>query len=256
MNLELTRGYSLGLWWLEHRKEFPMRKLAGTVIFAAALVAAPGIGFAHGGGGPSGGSGSGMVSSEGAMRNREEAAKIAYNSAVRTVKTAKECDADAAKATTPEKIAKAHDKAQKYYQEALTKLIDVVGLDPKMYQAWNYLGFANRHLGHYEDSLSSYAKALELSPTYADAIEYRGEAYLGLNRIDDAKDAYMTLFRDSRPLADELMTAMHHWADARRLDGQGLSPTEVEAFAKWMDERESVARQTASLATGAPPIWR
>jgi tetratricopeptide (TPR) repeat protein len=197
-----------------------------------------------------------MVTTEGAMRNREEAAKIAYNSAVRSIKNAKDYDADAAKATTPEKSAKAHDKAQKYYQEAITKLIDVVGLNPKMYEAWNYLGFANRHLGHYEDALSSYAKALELNPAYPDAIEYRGEAYLGLNQIDDAKDAYMTLFRDSRPLANELMTAMHQWADARRKDAQGLSPTDVEAFAKWMDERETVAAQTASLATGAPPIWR
>ena len=140
------------------------------------------------------------------MRNREEAAKIAYHSAVRIIKSAKDYDADAAKAATPEKSAKAHDKAQKAYQDAITKLIDVVGLDPKMYEAWNYLGFANRHLGHYEDALSSYEKALELNPAYADAIEYRGEAYLGLNQIDDAKGAYMALFRDSRPLANELMT--------------------------------------------------
>jgi tetratricopeptide (TPR) repeat protein len=233
-----------------------MRRLLGSLIFAATLAVAPVIGFAHGSGGSSGPGGSGMVTSEGAMRNRQEAAKIAYNSAVRTIKNAQDYDADAAKAATPEKSAKAHEKAQKYYQEAVTKLIDVVGLDPKMYQAWNYLGFANRHLGHYEDSLSSYAKALEINPNYPDAIEYRGEAYLGLNRIDDAKDAYMALFRDSRPLANELMTAMHHWADARRKDAQGLAPTDVEAFAKWMDERETVAAQTASLATGAPPIWR
>jgi len=234
-----------------------MRTFLGGFIFASTLVVAPvGIGFAHGSGGSSGPGGSGMVTSEGAMRNREEAAKIAFHSAVRIIKNAKDYDADAAKAATPEKSAKAHDKAQKSYQEAITKLIDVVGLDPKMYEAWNYLGFANRHLGHYEDALSSYAKALELSPTYADAIEYRGEAYLGLNRIDDAKDAYMTLFRDSRPLANELMTAMHQWAEARRKDAQGLSPTDVEAFAKWMDERETVAAQTASLASGAPPVWR
>jgi len=232
-----------------------MRTLLGGFIFATTLVAAPvRIGFAHGG--SSAPSGNGMVTTEGAMRNREEAAKIAYNTAVRSIKNAKDYDADAAKAATPEKSAKAHDKAQKSYQEAITKLIDVVGLNPKMYEAWNYLGFANRHLGHYEDALSSYDKALELNPAYPDAIEYRGEAYLGLNQIDDAKGAYMTLFRDSRPLANELMTAMHQWADARRKDAQGLSPTDVEAFAKWIDERETVAAQTASLATGAPPIWR
>jgi len=233
-----------------------MRMFLGSCIIAATLAAVPvETGLAHGG--SSAPSGNGMVTTEGAMRNREEAAKIAYRSAVRIIKNAKDYDADAAKATTPEKIAKARDKAQKSYQEAITKLIDVVGLDPKMYEAWNYLGFASRHLGHYEDALSSYEKALELNPAYPDAIEYRGEAYLGLNMIDDAKDAYMKLFRDSRPLANELMTAMRQWADARRKDAQGLSPSDVEAFAKWMDERESVAAQTASLASSAPPpIWR
>ena len=233
-----------------------MRAFLGSCVFAATLAVLPvEIGLAHGG--SSAPSGNGMVTTEGAMRNRQEAAKIAYHSAVRVIKTAKDYDAEAAKATTPEKSAKAHDKAQKSYQEAITKLIDVVGLDPKMYEAWNYLGFANRHLGHYKDALSSYEKALDLNPAYADAIEYRGEAYLGLNQIDEAKGAYMALFRDSRPLANELMTAMHQWADARRKDAQGLSPTDVEAFAKWMDERESVAAQTASLATGAPPpVWR
>jgi tetratricopeptide (TPR) repeat protein len=132
----------------------------------------------------------------------------------------------------------------------------VVGLDPTLYQAWNYLGFTNRHLGHYEDSLNSYAKALELNPNYSEAIEYRGEAYLGLNQIEDAKAAYMTLFKDSRPLADELMTAMHQWTDAHRKDAQGLSSADVEAFSKWMDERTGIASQTASLATGAAVNWR
>jgi tetratricopeptide (TPR) repeat protein len=223
-------------------------------IFIAALIASP-LGFASGGGSGAP-SGNGMVTTDGAMRSRSEAAKQAYVSAVRLVNYAKGYDADAAKAATPEKSAKAQAKAQKYYQDALSKLIDVVGLDPKMYQAWNYLGFTNRHLGHYEDALESYARALELNPNYLEAIEYRAEAYLGLNQLDDAKTAYMTLFKDSRPLADELMVAMHQWTDARRKDAQGLSPDEVEAFAKWMDERAGIAAQTASLATGAARNWR
>ena len=223
-------------------------------IFTAALIVSP-LGFASGGG-PGTSGGNGMISTDGSMRNRSEAAKIAYLSAGRVVNYAKSCDADAAKAATPEKSAKAQAKAQKYYQDALSKLIDVVGLDPKIYQAWNYLGFTNRHLGHYEDALEAYAKALELNPNYLEAIEYRGEAYLGLNQLDDAKTAYMTLFRDSRPLADELMLAMHQWTDARRKDASGLSPNEVEAFAKWMDERAGIAAQTASLASGAATNWR
>jgi len=39
-----------------------------------------------------------------------------------------------------------------------------------MYQAWNYIGFANRHLGNYDAALSAYAKALEINPAYPEAI--------------------------------------------------------------------------------------
>jgi tetratricopeptide (TPR) repeat protein len=229
-----------------------MRHYLGILIVTASLAVVPGIVCAHGGGSmPSGGSA--MMSA--APNSTVDAAKSAYNSGVHSIKKAKDYDADAAKASNPEKAAKAHDKAQKAYREAVTSFIDAVAADQKMYQAWNYLGFANRHLGNFDDSLSAYAKALEINPNYPDAIEYRGEAYLGLNRIEDAKGAYMALFRDSRPLADELMVTMHHWADARRQDAQGLSTADVEAFTKWMDERASIAAQTASLAIGAAPAW-
>jgi tetratricopeptide (TPR) repeat protein len=232
-----------------------MRSHFGILIVAASLVVIPvGVTLAHGGGSmPSGGSSAGSASNS--QRNPDDVAKAAYNSGVKSVKKAQEYDADAAKASTPEKVAKAHEKAQKAYRESMTSFIDAVGADPKMYQAWNYLGFANRHLGNYGDALSAYAKALEINPSYPEAIEYRGEAYLGLNQIEAAKGAYMALFRDSRPLADELMAAMHHWADARRQDAQGLSSTDVEAFAKWMDERAGIAGQTASLAIGATQPW-
>jgi len=230
-----------------------MRRFLGIFVFTTAFALAPvGAALAHGGGSTSGPSG--MVTAT--PRSGSDGAKSAYNAGVRNIKKAQEYDADAAKASTPEKAAKAHDKAQKAYHDALGSFIDAVGADPKMYEAWNYLGFANRHLGNYGDALSSYAKALEINPNFPNAIEYRGEAYLGLNQIEEAKGAYMALFRDSRPLADELMAAMHRWADARKQDAQGLSSADVEAFTKWMDERASIASQTASLATGAVQPWR
>jgi tetratricopeptide (TPR) repeat protein len=230
-----------------------MRSFLGILGFMAVIAVAPaGAALAHGGG--SSGGPTGMVTAT--PRSGADAAKSAYNAGVRNIKKAMEYDADAAKASTPEKAAKAHDKAQKAYHDALGSFIDAVGADPKMYEAWNYLGFANRHLGNYEDSLSSYAKALEINPNYPDAIEYRGEAYLGLNQIEEAKGAYMALFSTARPLADELMVAMHHWADARRQDAQGLSSADVEAFTKWMNERTGVAAQTASLVIGSVQPWR
>jgi len=198
-----------------------MRFSHGILALTITLMVAPVEFAAAHGGGSTGGGATGSASSS--RSTPEEQAKDAYNSGVRFIKKAQGYDADAAKASSPEKAAKAQDKARQAYSKALEQFIDAVTKQPSMYQAWNYVGFANRHLGNYDDSLSAYAKALELNPDYPDAIEYRGEAYLGLNRIDDAKQAYMSLFRDSRGLADELMTAMHHWIDARRKDAQGVA---------------------------------
>jgi len=231
-----------------------MRVSRGILGFTVTLIIAPvGIGFAHGGGSMSGGTTGSMA---GSPSSPEDMAKRAYNSGVGSLKKAQEYDSDAAKAANPQKSAKALDKAHQYYSKALEQFIDAVSQQPKMYQAWNYIGFANRHLGSYDAALSAYAKALELNPTYPEAIEYRGEAYLGLNKIDDAKEAYMTLFRESRSLAGELMTAMRRWSDARRIDAQGLAPEDVEAFSKWVDERAGIAAQTASLAVGAQATWK
>jgi tetratricopeptide (TPR) repeat protein len=231
-----------------------MRSCFGLLMMCTLALTPAGIVLAHGGGSmPSGNGPSGMATNS--PRSAEDAAKSAYNAGIKSVKKAMDYDADAAKASTPEKAAKAREKAQRSYHDSLASFIDAVGAQPKMYEAWNYLGFANRHLGNYDDALSAYAKALEINPNYPNAIEYRGEAYLGLNQIEEAKGAYMALFRDSRPLADELMSAMHHWADSRRQDAQGLSSADVEAFTKWMDERASIAGQTASLAIGAAQPW-
>lgn len=234
------------------------RAMAGLTIalgLTVALTAAPiRAGHAHGTG--SMGGASGGTDSMSPQARPEDAGKSAYNSGVRSIKKAQEYESDAAKASTAEKSAKARGKAQENYSKALEQFIDAVSQQPKMYQAWNYIGFANRHLGNYDAALPAYAKALELNPGYPDAIEYRGEAYLGLNKLDEAKEAYMSLFANSRSLADELMTAMRRWTDARRSDAQGVSPEVVEAFSKWVDERSGIAAQTASLAVGAQAVWK
>jgi tetratricopeptide (TPR) repeat protein len=232
-----------------------MKYSVKTLSLAMVLAAVPMALFAHGGGSTGGGA---MPSASGSASSKpDDIAKSAYNSGTKSVKKAQEYDADAAKASTPEKSAKAAKKAQELYEKAAGEFIDAIGAKPTMYEAWNYLGFCKRHLGNYDDSLAAYAKALELNPNYPDAIEYRGEAYLGLNKIEEAKTAYMTLFKSSRPLADELMVSMHRWADSRRKDAQGVPSEAIEFFATWMDERSTLAAQTASMAIGAPsPIWR
>jgi len=220
-----------------------MRSDFGILILAHALVLAPiGLSLAASGpsGGTTGGSPDGTITAE--LGNATAAAKASYYSGLRLVRQAKAYEAEAFKASTPEKSAKAHEKAQNDYRQSIAPFIDTVSALPKLYQAWSYLGFANLRLGNYEDSLSAYSKALELNPSNPEAIVGRGEACLGLDMIDEAKSAY-ELLGSSPKSADELMTAMHRWADAHPQGAQDLSPSEVDAFTKWMDKHTVNAAQ-------------
>lgn len=182
-------------------------------------------------------------------RSASQAAADAYNAGVRAVGKARDYEAAAARNSTPEAQAKALTQAHKAYGAALEQFQLAVKDQADLFQAWNYIGFTQRHLGDYESALTAYARALELNPSYEEAIEYRAEAYLGLNRIADAKGAYMDLFRDARPLADQLMAAMRHWIGERQREPMGLSPEDLQAFAQWVEERAAIAQQTASLGT-------
>jgi tetratricopeptide (TPR) repeat protein len=215
------------------------------LLFATLVVAPAEFGYA-GGAGPTNNSDSpaGAVTSE--LQNAVGAAKSAYYRGLSLVRKAQMYDAEAAKSSTPEKSANARNKAQKAYGDSIGDFIDAVTIQPKLYPAWNFLGFANLHLGNYDDAVSAYTRVLELNPNNPDAIAYRGEAFLGLNQTEDAKAAYMALYKDSPALATELMTALRHWIDAHRLNAQDVSPAEVEALAKWIDERAAIAAQTAS----------
>jgi tetratricopeptide (TPR) repeat protein len=229
-----------------------MRSKTSVVVSTLVLLAASASVLASGGGSMGGGSmGGGGTPSNSAPRSPADQAVDLYNEGVREVGRAKDHDNDALKAAGDDKkVAKALDKAQKTYAEALQYFQKAVAKDASLFQAWNYVGFCQRHLGHYDDALAAYGKALELKPNYGEAYEYRAEAYLGLNRVEEAKSAYMQLFSQARPLADELMVSMHRWVQDRQKDAKGLSSDDLAAFAKWMDERTAIAQQTASLWLG------
>jgi tetratricopeptide (TPR) repeat protein len=187
----------------------------------------------------------------------QEQATSSYNAGVKQIRKADEYQQDAEQASSPEKRDKAMKKASGAYEKALDYFQDATSLDPSMYQAWNYTGYAQRHLGHYDNALTAYAQALRLKPGFADAIEYRGEAYLGLNRLDDARQAYMELFSASRKHADQLLGAMQKFVASRRATPNGVEPQALDAFAQWVQERATIAQQTASLDTGvASTNWR
>jgi tetratricopeptide (TPR) repeat protein len=150
-------------------------------------------------------------------------------------------------ATDPQKAAKLQAKIAKGLENAAADLERAVKNDPNLFQAWSELGFTYRKMGKFKESLEAYDKALSLSPDYTPALEYRAEAYLGLNRIDEARKTYTDLFSGDRPRADALLIAMKSFVAARRADPAGLDAAQLDAFAKWVEQREIIHGQTVAL---------
>jgi tetratricopeptide (TPR) repeat protein len=184
----------------------------------------------------------------------QEQARELYNQGLRDVKKADKANDSAATQTDPGRKDKTLHKAQELYSSALLKFQQAVQLDPSQHEGWNYLGYSSRKLGNYDDALAAYEKALSLKPGYPDALEYRGEAFLGLNRISDAQQAYLDLFAGNRALAAKLLTALRGWLDTQR---QIAPPETVSELDKWIQERATIAEQTASLTrAGTAASWR
>lgn len=191
-----------------------------------------------------------------AQRAQGEKALEIYNLAVRDIGKADNANADAAAATDPKAKAKASEKASEHFTSALAKLEKVVVLEPSMYQAWNYIGYAKRNLGNYTEALNAYNQALSINPTYAEAIEYRGRAYLGLGRTVEAETAYLTLFARDPKLADHLLVEMKDWLRVQQMTPGGFDPARLAEFGKWIDERARIAGETAGLTpAGAGAHW-
>lgn len=198
-----------------------------------------------------GGGASSLPSAPARERTPEEMARSAFNSGLRQIKKADGYADDAEEASKPEKRAKAGKKALAAYEEAAGHFQKSLEHAPANHEAWNYLGYAQRHVGRHEAALASYARALKLNPGFPEAIEYRAEAYIALNRFDEAREAYLDLFSRARPLADRLLASMKKHVTARQQAPEGVSPEALEAFAKWVEERATIAQQTASLGTGS-----
>jgi tetratricopeptide (TPR) repeat protein len=185
----------------------------------------------------------------------EEKAKSLYNEGVHDVKKADKYQASAVQSSDASKKDRAAREAQEYYTSALSRFQQAAQSDPRMPEAWNYVGYTNRHLGNYDAALTAYEQALNLKPGYPDALEYRGEAFLGLNRIADAKQAYLDLFAGNRQLADKLLVAMRGWLDTQKASASA-DATAVGDFDKWIQERSSIAGQTAALTReGTAASW-
>jgi tetratricopeptide (TPR) repeat protein len=140
-------------------------------------------------------------------------------------------------------------KARGEFEKSLKDFQKAAELNPQLFQAYNGMGYGYRKTGDYAKALEMYDRAISMAPGfYPEAVEYRAEAYLSLNRIDDARKAYLELFAADRKQADALMAAMKTWVTARRADPSGVDAAAIDAFDKWVTEREGLAKQTQLMS--------
>ena len=193
---------------------------------------------------------------EARQQSPQDQARSAYNDGVRYVKKADKAQAAALEAKDDGKKAKQAKEAQELYAKALDSFKQAASLDFSMPEAWNYVGYTSRKLGHYDDALAAYDKALSLKPGYTDALEYRGEAFLGVNRVSDAQQAYLDLYAGDRALAGKLLSAMKGWLATQRANPAGTA-INLDDVDKWIQERTQIAGQTAALTRqGTTASWR
>jgi tetratricopeptide (TPR) repeat protein len=182
----------------------------------------------------------------------DAAAKKAFKAGLKSLGRAHELDDAAAKATNPDKKADLLDKAGDAYNKALDQFTETLSNKGDMVEAWNYVGYIHLHFGAFGESVDDYNHALALKSDLLDAVEGRGEAYMGVDRLEEAQAAYMDLFNHDRPLADQLMAVMQKWLASHRVAANGMRPAVIDAFDKWLQERDGIAKQTASAAAPAP----
>jgi tetratricopeptide (TPR) repeat protein len=187
------------------------------------------------------------MSTQAPTEKPDAAAKKAYKAAMKYLNKARENEAIAAAATNPDKRANALEKVGDAYNSALDQFTEALSHKGDMVEAWDNVGYVHLRLGAYGESIDDYNHALALKPDLLDAVEHRGEAYLAVDRLDDAKMAYMDLYNHDQALAERLMQSMQKWLAAHQADARGMRAADISAFEKWLLERDSIAKQTASL---------
>ena len=196
---------------------------------------------------PGGGQPTGEIEGTPRTEKPDVAADKAYKAGMKSLAKAKAYEAAAASAPNADKKNDALEKKNDAYGRALDQFTEALSNKGDMSEAWNNVGYIHLKLGAYAEAVDDYNHTLALKPDLLEAIEHRAEAYVAIDRLDDAKSAYMDLFNHDRALADQLMSVMQLWATDHRADRNGMSAAAVEGFDKWLQEREGIAKQTASL---------
>ncbi len=202
---------------------------------------------------PSGGGMGGMSS---LPMNPEQQAKVLFNDGVRYTERADKKEGSVASLSDEKKRERALKDVKSDYTTALGKFAQVLRINSRMPEAWNYVGYTSRKLGNYDDALKAYSNALLLRPGYPEAIEYRGEALLAVNKVSDAQQSYLDLFAANRALANKLLDAMKSWIATQRSASAADTAGAADDLDKWVQERAQIAGQTASLTReGTAESW-
>jgi len=261
-NLRLCGMHQVLHKWASRLAGDRMRRILVSSLVSLACLGAlqtvRGQGYPGGGqmpGGRGGMSQAGAPSTDSPQQSTEKpdaAAKKAFNAGVKSLNRAREFEEVAAKATNPDKKAGALEKVGDAYSKALDQFTEALSNKGDMVEAWNYAGFVHLRLGAYNESIDDYNHTLALKPDLLEAIENRAEAYMAVDRLDEAKAAYMDLFNHARPLADHLMVSMQKWLEIHRAAANGMRAADIDAFGKWLLERDGIAKQTASASAAIP----
>jgi tetratricopeptide (TPR) repeat protein len=177
----------------------------------------------------------------------DAAAAKAYKAGMKSLAKAQEYAAAAAAAPNEDRKNAALEKENDAFGRALDQFTEALSNKGDMFEAWNNVGLIHLRLGAYAESVDDYNHTLALKPDLLDAIEHRAEAYLAIDRLEEAKIAYMDLFNHDRKLADQLMQPMQQWVIDHRGNARGMRVSDIDSFDKWLQEREGIAKQTASL---------
>ena len=175
------------------------------------------------------------------------AVKKALKAATKALDKAKALEADAAASKDPDKKARDLDRVSDQYNIALDAFTEALSHKSDLLEAWDQVGYVHLRLGAYREAIDDYDHTLTLKPELMEAVEHRAEAYLAVDHLDEVKIAYMDLYNHSPDLAAQLMAAMQKWVAARQADSSTPHSADAEAFAKWVSDRDGIAKQTASL---------
>ncbi len=171
-----------------------------------------------------------------------------YKAGMKSLNKARDQEAAAASAPNEDKKNAALEKMNDDYGRALDQFTEALSSKGDMYEAWNNVGYIHLRIGAYAESVDDYDHTLKLKPDLLEAIEHRAEAYVAIDRLDEAKAAYMDVFNHDRKLADPLMMVMRRWVAEHRTNANGMRTADIDAFDKWVQERDGIAKQTASLS--------